>query len=143
MQLKHYLIRFCEIINSNIKLYVLVPLVVYWVIILVLTSLPSTEFVPVLRLGDKFEHFIAYMGLGSILFFALHFQKRFPKLKKYIFISSLSICYLYGIFDEIHQIFIPGRSFDWFDVIANYLGSFIGIFLIYKYINFIKNNTMK
>jgi len=142
MQLKHLLIRLYEKISSNSKMFVFVPLIFYWFTIFVLTTWPSPEFPPVLAIGDKIQHFLAYFVLGSILFFALHFQERFPMFRKRIFLSAIAICYLYGIFDEIHQIFIPGRSFDWFDLLANYTGSYLGVSVSYIYLKFIKETTV-
>jgi VanZ family protein len=51
--------------------------------------------------------------------------------KKYI-LYSLLICLIYSISDEVHQIFVPGRSGEVFDVLIDTLGSFIGINILYK-----------
>ncbi len=45
---------------------------------------------------------------------------------------SLAICIVYGIIDEIHQIFIPGRAFQVGDLIMDAAGSIIGICLIWR-----------
>jgi len=34
---------------------------------------------------------------------------------------------VYGLFDEIHQIFIPGRYFEWLDFLSDLIGALIGI----------------
>jgi len=34
---------------------------------------------------------------------------------------------VYGILDEIHQIFIPGRYFEWLDFLSDLIGGLIGI----------------
>ena len=43
------------------------------------------------------------------------------------------ICILYAISDEIHQLFVPGRSGQVSDVLLDTLGAFTGI-MIYKLI---------
>ena len=40
---------------------------------------------------------------------------------------------LYSISDEIHQIFVPGRSCELLDVFIDTCGSLIGIISCYKY----------
>lgn len=42
--------------------------------------------------------------------------------------------YLYGITDEIHQLFVPGRSGQVKDVIIDGAGSIVGI-LVYVFLN--------
>ena len=48
------------------------------------------------------------------------------------FIVSLLICVIYALSDEIHQLFIIGRSGNIIDVLIDSLGSIIGIFIIKK-----------
>ena len=40
---------------------------------------------------------------------------------------SLAICVIYGITDEIHQLFVPGRAFQISDFVMDSIGSIIGI----------------
>ena len=41
------------------------------------------------------------------------------------------ICFLYSISDEIHQMFIDGRSSEKFDVLIDTIGSSFGVFINY------------
>ena len=54
----------------------------------------------------------------------------FHSYNKKVYISII-ICILYAISDEIHQIFVPGRSCQIFDMIVDCLGSITGIYLFY------------
>jgi VanZ family protein len=36
---------------------------------------------------------------------------------------------LYGYFDEIHQLYIPNRTCDYFDMLANAIGALIFVIL--------------
>ncbi len=74
----------------------------------------------------KCAHFCVYLILGLLV------MNCFKLNKKYI-IYSIIICLLYSISDEIHQIFVPGRSGEVIDVFIDTCGSFIGIFCLYKY----------
>lgn len=44
---------------------------------------------------------------------------------------SLAICVVYGITDEIHQIFVPGRAFQVRDLVMDAAGSVMGICVIW------------
>ena len=46
-------------------------------------------------------------------------------------IISVGACAIYGFLIEGIQQFIPGRSFDWFDAVANITGSFFALGLFY------------
>ena len=40
---------------------------------------------------------------------------------KSVFVALL-ISLVYGVFDEVHQIFVPSRFFDFMDILANFSG---------------------
>lgn len=77
----------------------------------------------------KMAHFTIYMILGILVSLLIcRFNISFYKC---IFISLL-VCLLYSISDEIHQLFVFGRSGEFRDVCIDTLGSFIGIFVFNK-----------
>ncbi len=115
-----------------------VPLVLYWILLAVLTSVPGPALPVILDTGDKFKHFAAYFLLAIYINLSLHFQTKFPNIKKYFFLISIVIIAVYGALDEIHQIFIINRSCEFFDWIADVLGGLLGTTLIYF---FVKTNT--
>ena len=41
---------------------------------------------------------------------------------------NILICAFYAVTDEIHQIFVPGRAFEWMDVGIDTAGAIIGMF---------------
>ena len=73
----------------------------------------------------KCAHFLVYLILGILVMNCFNIDK------KYI-IYSLVICFLYSITDEVHQLFVPGRSGEVLDVLIDTFGSFIGISCLYK-----------
>lgn len=75
----------------------------------------------------KLAHFTIYLILGVLVYLYI---KEFNISNK--FIISLLICILYAISDEIHQLFIVGRSGKILDVLIDSLGSLTGIFIIKK-----------
>lgn len=48
---------------------------------------------------------------------------------------SLAICVIYGITDEIHQLFVPGRAFQVSDLAMDAIGSIIGIAAVWSLYN--------
>ena len=78
------------------------------------------------------EYFI--LGLLSYNYFRLYkFKSAAP--------FCIVFCILYAISDEIHQIFVPGRTFEYFDLYLDIFGSIIGIFLMQLAFKDIKKRT--
>lgn len=123
-------------IKKNKVKFVYLPLAIYWLILFIATSLP-TEYMPSVGVGDKYNHFFAYLGLGFLLYYAFSFQEKFLLLKKYPFIMAIIIASVYGIFDELHQLLIPGRSAEFLDWLADFFGAMTGVLIArFIYIRF-------
>lgn len=84
----------------------------------------------------KLAHVTIYFLLGILVLLLIN---EFKLSYRNIIIISLIICVTYSISDEIHQLFIPGRSGQISDVILDSCSSFIGIILSKKLIK----NDMK
>ena len=76
-------------------------------------------------------HFTAYALLGA-LFLRAFKTTRIKHHLKLIFTLSVLFSALYGISDEIHQSFVPYRTADYRDVLADILGSILGVYIFYK-----------
>ena len=85
-------------------------------------------FVPI----RKIAHLTVYLILGILVFITL---KEY-NVKEDIIYYTILICFLYSISDEIHQLFILGRSGEFKDVLIDTLGSTIGVFIIKKITKF-------
>lgn len=72
----------------------------------------------------KSAHFFVYLVLGLVVMNALNVSGIQGRRG---IILSLTICILYAISDEVHQLFVPGRSGEVMDVIIDSLGSSAGI----------------
>jgi len=98
----------------------------YMLLIFLLSSVPYPEQPGFLRNKHApiVEHIIEYSILGLLLIGSLSGTK---KNERYMIILAVSIAILYGISDEIHQFFVPGRYCDIIDVLADSLGSVIGV----------------
>ena len=80
-----------------------------------------------LYLVRKCAHFFLYFLLGIsilILYKNLNIQKR-------LLLYAILTCLLYAISDEIHQIFIPGRTAKVIDIFIDTCGAAVGITCVY------------
>ena len=66
-----------------------------------------------------------------LFFYSLKNQNKSVKLRKYSLEYAFLFTVLYGISDEIHQSFVPFRSADFFDALADLLGAFV-VYIIMK-----------
>lgn len=78
---------------------------------------------PELLLQDKLLHALAYAVLGALLFSGFRGTGCSPR--RAVLLSVL-VASLYGATDEFHQSFVPGRSPDPLDWVADTLGAAIG-----------------
>ena len=80
---------------------------------------------------DKVEHALAY-GLLSFLFASsFRFKPRGSFLKRLLIVTVLVGGY--GFFDEIHQLFVPGRDGSVWDFCADITGGFLTALLFLQY----------
>ena len=116
------------------------PILLYCLLIFIQSSHPSPDITPHWPYVDKVLHFIAYALLGA-LFLRAFKTTRIKHHLKLIFALSVLFSSLYGISDEIHQSFVPYRTADVMDVIADILGSVfgVGVFLLWLKGYFKKN----
>ena len=76
----------------------------------------------------KLAHFVLYtLGGMLITIMFINFKEYITKTK----IASFLLGATYAITDEIHQLFIPGRSGEIRDVLIDSTGVLLGVFIIY------------
>lgn len=76
----------------------------------------------------KSAHFIAYLLLGAL---SLNALRRSGIAGWRSFALALCLSVLYAVSDEIHQLFIPGRSGEARDVLIDSIGAATGLILIW------------
>jgi VanZ family protein len=69
-------------------------------------------------------HIAAYAGLGALTARAMAKGTRDVTWRAVL--GAIVISTVYGVSDEFHQRFVPGRSFDVLDMAADALGSVVG-----------------
>ncbi len=108
------------------------PFLIYAGFIFYLSSLPTvdipgTGFMLVFDPEKLVLHFFEYLPLGFLAARATLKTSKLSNFDPFIFPALLGS--LYGLSDEIHQFFVPGRTVSVLDVLANSLGATCGAFL--------------
>lgn len=80
----------------------------------------------------KIAHFSLFLLLGvSVLLSALvTFIKKGKHYIQKTALFSLLFCILYAISDEIHQVYVPGRTFQISDILTDSFGSLAGMLTV-------------
>jgi VanZ family protein len=105
--------------NRKISIYLILS-VFYMGVIFYLSS-SSMKVSALLSAWDKFAHAAVYAILTALVYMVL---RELNVGKTYVLVLAFAISFLYGIFNEIHQYFLPWRQADILDVLANGLGAF-------------------
>jgi VanZ family protein len=95
------------------------------------STLPSLP--PGLLSWDKLQHATAY-GVGGVAF---AYALRVPAWEiraGWLPWLAAALSSLYGMSDEIHQYFVPGRNSDWRDWVADTTGALAGVLLYRMYL---------
>jgi VanZ family protein len=105
------------------------PAAVYMAIIWAVSSLSLPPSLPdEFPFRDKGIHFVEYGVLGLLVAFAT--RRTWPRtglVRTQLF--ALIVCTGWGLLDELHQAFVPGRWADMRDGLADFLGASAGILI--------------
>jgi VanZ family protein len=96
-------------------------------VIFAASSIPDLG--PLPGMSDKSGHSIGYALLGALLFRALA-GGRLSGVTWGRAIATVVLTTLYGVSDEFHQMFVPGRTADRLDVLADGIGAVLAVLAI-------------
>lgn len=107
------------------------PALLWAALIMVVSSIPDLS-TKSIRIGyiDKIAHFGEYSVLGFLTAYAIG---GFHRSAWRIFGISSLLSALYGIFDELHQLFVPGRTTEIWDMAADILGAVLASALYVRF----------
>jgi len=102
-------------------------------VIFYLSHLPGADIPPMFYGEDKLIHAFVFGILG---FFTLGAMKTradgYRAVQPWLAVTLVTV---YGVLDEFHQHFVPGRTSDIHDVMADAVGGMLGVWLLYRFIN--------
>jgi VanZ family protein len=107
------------------------PAVLWAATIFILSSLPGSAFprtdVPS---ADKLVHLGLYAMMGALcargLVLGTAAMSDGRRRRLLVMFAAAALAVLYGVSDEIHQLFVIGRSADWRDAVADACGGLLG-----------------
>ena len=111
------------------KILFFVPAILYYGLIFFLSSRSLRSQVDILFL-DKAVHLLEFALLGFFLAFGF-----FLSLRSSVALKSLVILIsgmLLGGLDELHQYFVPDRSSEVLDLVADSIGVLVGLLIFYS-----------
>jgi VanZ family protein len=105
----------------------IILLVFYWLSFFIFAHIPEPDLVSKAGVSDKGLHFLAYLILVFLLWFAISPDQKVGWRKAVVWWVFILLT-LYGVIDELLQGF-TGRNCDVMDIVANIAGVFTGLIL--------------
>jgi len=113
------------------------PVYIYLILIFYFSSqsiIPaSTALAERFYVRPYLQHILIYAGLTLTISRASNYSKN---NSNFLVVFSTT---LYGLTDEIHQYFVPGRTFEFLDIGMDFLGAILALIVLSMY-NKIKHN---
>ena len=106
---------------------------ILWILAIFIQSSISSLSTPDLgfKMQDKFAHIIEFSVFEFLLRRAFVYSSGI-NWRKYWYLLTLIAGSIYAVMDEIHQAFVPGRTSDLYDVVADIIGVLI-VVNIYRF----------
>ena len=108
-----------------------IPAILIMVGIFYMSSRTSTELTSMFPFFDNLNwgHLVAYFVLSITYMWAL-----VPKIEiRTSMVIAVLLSVLYGFTDEWHQMYVPGRAPDLYDILNDFIGATVGV-LGYRYV---------
>jgi len=116
---------YIKVMPKTIFLKFWLPVYLYAGLIFIYSAQSSVAFAPEILYGDKLLHFVEYAILGYLIARAAKNSSSL-KMRAHFRIFAVSLASLYGLSDEFHQYFVPGREVEILDVLADAAGAVFG-----------------
>lgn len=107
---------------ANVRLVRLVPALIWMLLIFALSSQEAfpRPFSIAAELLAIAAHLVLFGALSALLWWGLSWLPRQPR-----WLCAVVITIAYGVTDELHQSFVPGRSSTLFDVVVDTIGAIV------------------
>ena len=111
--------------SASVWLSAGLPLLAYCGLIFYLSSQSDLAVPGFVARSDKVAHMLEYAGLG--LLSSRFFARLWPgKPVVILLLLAFFFTVVYGLSDEWHQAFVPGRDSSWLDLLADGVGGYVG-----------------
>jgi hypothetical protein len=114
---------------SHRQKIIIITLIFYWPALFIFAHIPIPELVRQADVADKDVHFLAYLILTFLLWFAVYPDKKVNWRGPTVWWIILVVV-LYGVCDELLQSFVRGRSCDVRDFIVDLAGTVTSLILL-------------
>ncbi len=111
----------------------IILLLVYWPGIFILAHIPIPRLVYKAQVSDKSLHFLAYLVLTFLLWFAISPAEKVNWRKATGWLILIAVVW-YGVIDELLQGWV-GRSCDGRDLLADFVGVLAGL-ILFSFLSF-------
>jgi VanZ family protein len=109
---------------------VYVPMIIYWLLVSIVNAMPPGALSRI-TINDKVGHCLAYFILTGFLCITNMVQDKSRIIKTHPFITAFLFAALYGMINEVIQLYVPGRSCDFQDWLADVAGGFLAVLILY------------
>jgi VanZ family protein len=108
------------------------PAVTWALLIFIASSIPESKLPKVTRMvDDKIVHATIYFVLGLLVYRALEPRNPTHTFSWKRLLISIAVVIVYGITDEYHQGFVPGRTEDVLDATADTVGGLLSAAMMF------------
>jgi VanZ family protein len=76
-------------------------------------------------ISDKVLHAVEYAGLAVLCYRAFRWAAG-PSVARQALVMAIVTASIYGVTDEVHQLFVPFRESSWLDWLADTAGATVG-----------------
>ena len=101
------------------------PVLVWMVAIFGLSTIPRFPQIQSPIGLDKIAHIVLWFVLCWLAMRAFQNQEKYPLFRTYALGAAVLLSIGYGVLDEIHQLYVPGRWADPYDAIADAVGALL------------------
>ncbi|MCA9399450.1 MAG: VanZ family protein [Candidatus Omnitrophica bacterium] len=119
------------------------PVILYSGIIFYVSGQPNVAISWDIPNIDKVVHAIEYAILGFLTTRAVFGTVPDGSNWRILYICGIFLAILYGLSDEYHQAFVPGRTSSAADFLADSLGAILGAWIYWVRGNLIKKNKLR
>ena len=106
----------------------LIPMLVCMATIFILSHQPGSTHEWLFHGADKIAHLVVYAVLSGTVIYAFSAETR-RRNRGVVLIAALLVPILFGLSDEYHQSWIPGRTSEFLDLVADAAGGLVAAFV--------------